>query len=99
MSWQDLVDLMEEPPGGHNHGRRRGPEGGWASLDDREQAARVDDFWIEVDPPKYVRSTNRAFETIRHGTISAYNNQRCRCDLCRLSMAQYRRARRNVQSE
>ena len=90
---------MEEPPGGHNHGRRRGVGGGWASLDDREQAARVDDFWVEGDTPKSTRSTNRPLETIRHGTISAYNNLCCRCDLCKLAITQYRRKRRSVQSE
>lgn len=29
-----------------------------------------------------------------HGTINRYNNQRCRCDLCRAAIRNYRRERR-----
>jgi hypothetical protein len=29
-----------------------------------------------------------------HGTINRYNNQRCRCDLCRAAIRDYRRAQR-----
>lgn len=29
-----------------------------------------------------------------HGTINRYNNQRCRCDACRIAIRNYRRAQR-----
>jgi hypothetical protein len=32
-----------------------------------------------------------------HGTINRYNNQRCRCDLCRAAIRDYRRTRRALQ--
>jgi len=30
----------------------------------------------------------------KHGTISRYNNQRCRCDKCRRAATDYKRAQR-----
>jgi len=92
----ELRDLMEEPPGGHSHGKRRGPRGAWVSLDDKEQGALSDGFWIEPDPKPYIR-VKRPEETIRHGTVAAYNHQRCRCLPCRKAVADYRKKRRNVQ--
>jgi hypothetical protein len=33
MTEEDLKELMEEPPGGHNHGREKSDQGGWAQLE------------------------------------------------------------------
>jgi len=47
------------------------------------------------------RRPNKPFHTIRHGTISAYQNDKCRCDECKSGWRDYqrrlrRRARENA---
>ena len=89
----ELEKLMQEPPGGINYGRKRTQDGGWVRLE--EDLARAYEAQLTVDPeePAYHRSVKPA-DTIRHGTLSAYNNDRCRCELCRAAMRDYGRKRR-----
>lgn len=89
----DIGELMAEPPGGPNSGRRRGP-GGWVSIDTHGHAASDDGLWIDGPEGSYSRPV-KPFETIRHGTAGAYTNDRCRCGLCREAWAAYKRWRRS----
>ena len=94
MTFDELAELMGEPPGGHNHGRKRGPGGGWISLEEDLAAAYEEHLTIDPEQQPYHRPVKPA-ETIRHGALSAYKNDRCRCDLCRAANAEYVRRRRN----
>ena len=93
--FDELADLMAEAPGGRGWGRKR-VNGDWVTLDQEEQQAWTEDYWVEPHPEP-LRRPDRPEDTIRHGTVSAYNNQRCRCPECRDAIAEYRRQRR-VQS-
>lgn len=95
---EDIEAIMAEIPGGENFGRVR-RQGRWAPLSPNEQDAILGDLWIDGDEMAYTRP-RRPLETVQHGTLSTYNNDRCRCDECRAAMARYKqRARkRNVQS-
>lgn len=77
---QFLEELMAEPPHGDNHGRMRGPEGGWTPLETNPQ-----------DPPSH----KRYVDPRTHGTPYTYVRIGCRCPLCRAwkaeAMRQYRR--------
>lgn len=101
-----LSEIMQEPPGGHNYGRKRGVGGGselrsplgsdgWIDLTTRFYDVREADLTVDAPEEPYHRSQKPA-DTIRHGTLSAYTNDRCRCELCRKSKADYERARRRV---
>lgn len=85
MTFDELEELMSEPPGGENHGRTR-TEGGWRSL---EPHYEQDLPYVIVDP-EYRRTTS-----YEHGTLAKYNHGRCRCELCRQAMREYRRSRRS----
>lgn len=97
----DLEELMAEPPGGHNHGRKRGggvgrsPLGstGWGSLETQAHQVWEEYLTVDPDPPVYHRP-EKPEDTIRHGTRSAYVNDRCRCDECRAAEREYKRSRR-----
>jgi hypothetical protein len=78
----EFRELMEEPPGGHNHGRKRGADGGWLPLSEDLQQAYAEDLTLEPEPQAYHRP-EKPEDTIPHGTATAYRHSRCRCDLCR----------------
>ena len=63
-----LEDLMAEPTGGHNHGRKKSPEGGWQAM--------------ETDP-RDTPSRKRESVLTPHGTDYAYRKLKCRCPECR----------------
>ena len=77
----ELRVLMEEPPGGGNHGRRRTGEGSWERLDHAQQASLEEKFRYMIEVPI-------------HGTRDCYVNERCRCKACRRANARYERQRR-----
>jgi hypothetical protein len=64
---------MEEPPGGHNHGRARFDQPGWRPLETDHK-----------DQP----SLKRPPVPTRHGTLYGYTKQGCRCEFCCLIRAQ-----------
>jgi hypothetical protein len=67
-TFDELRELMEEPPGGYNHGRQRGAGGAWESV---EQA-------------DYVMQTQKRYaESRKHGTEYTYRKLGCRCPTCR----------------
>jgi len=77
---------MAEPPGGANYGRKRNGSGGWDTLGDEPAEKQA--------PPKRAA---KPLDTVVHGTLAAYNNDRCRCAECRTAFALYRRnARREM---
>lgn len=82
MTFDELEELMSEPPGGENHGRVR-TEGGWRSLEPR---ADGDIIPYVVDNPEYRDTLQYA-----HGTRSRYIHASCRCALCRKAERDYRR--------
>jgi hypothetical protein len=77
----DWAELMEEPPGGLNHGRTR-TESGWKSLEPN-YAEGLDYI---IDNPEY-----RHAERYEHGTIARYNHGPCRCDECKQAKRDYMR--------
>lgn len=91
MTPDEWADLMEEPPGGENHGRSRIP-GGVRHLDNVMASVLQADLHI-IEDPRYEsgRRSVKPPETIRHGTYSAYTHDRCRCDLCRSAKNEYQR--------
>lgn len=93
MTHDDLAELMTEPPGGHNHGRRRG-EGGWVSLE--TNGYDHGDLDEVIPDPLFGqgRRLRRSSEGIPHGTFGGYTNHRCRCDLCRAANREHQRRRR-----
>jgi hypothetical protein len=92
---EELLDLISEPPGGHQYGRKRGLGGGWIPLNEDLAAAYEEDLTVESAPQAYHRPT-KPEDTIVHGTLSAYTNDRCRCDVCRKAMRDWKRSRRGV---
>ena len=77
--FDDIADLMAEPPGGH--------------LDYSEPVANGAGepiHWEGTQPRRVYLRPQKPFDTIRHGTIGAYNNDRCRCGNCRAAYAAYR---------
>lgn len=91
MTHDELAELMSEPPGGHNHGRKRG-EGGWVSL----ETFGFDEGDLEyvVNDPLFRRRT-RYDSHAPHGTRSRYVNGRCRCEDCRRANREYIRQLRH----
>lgn len=87
MTHDELAELMSEPPGGHNHGRKRGAEGGWRSLEEHFETALP----YIVDDPEWGKGRRRKKNPleIRHGTRHAYTVDRCRCEICRKANAEY----------
>jgi hypothetical protein len=97
--------MIREFPGGSQHGSRRtdspGLGGtGFASFAEDVQNEIIRDGRLEItESPDYRRHKPRAsrtvkpFETIIHGTRSAYVGGRstkgCRCDLCRQANREY----------
>lgn len=91
----DFEELMQEPPFGRNHGRRRSHDGSWLPLGAEEHLAFEDDLTFqnsERQSPR--RKTHKPEETIIHGTRSSYVYG-CKCDECRAANAQYLREWRN----
>lgn len=84
MTFDELADLMAEPPGGENHGRVR-TEGGWRSLEPHQEH----DLPYIVNDPDY-----RAPEKYAHGTRSRYVHGPCRCGSCRDANRRYMAQRR-----
>lgn len=74
-----VEELMEEPPHGHNHGRKRGPEGAWIPLETDHR-----------DSPSYKRNVDPR----KHGTIYTYVKHKCRCTRCREAWSAYMKQRR-----
>lgn len=83
MTPDELRELMEEAPGGENHGRVR-TEGGWRSLEPRPDI----DLPFIIDDPEYREARNYA-----HGTRSRYV-MGCKCARCRKANRDYQRSRR-----
>jgi len=84
LTFDELEELMQEPPGGENHGRVR-TSGGWRSL---EPQIDVDLPYV-IDDPSYRHAGKYA-----HGTRSRYVHDRCRCDDCRRANREYAQRRR-----
>lgn len=93
MTFDEWAELMSEPPGGHNHGRKRGAEGGWVPLDEDLAQAYEAHLTVEPEPQAYHRPS-KPFDTIRHGTRAGYTNDGCRCEECRAAEREYRRTYR-----
>jgi hypothetical protein len=93
LEWDEIVELMEEPPGGDNHGRVKGANG-WKSLEASYEA----DLPYLVEDPEWRTGRRRKKEPweIVHGTRSAYVNDQCRCDDCRTANREYIRALRDL---
>jgi hypothetical protein len=53
----EFRELMEEPPGGHNHGRKRGADGGWLPLSEDLQQAYAEDLTLEPETPSATAPT------------------------------------------
>jgi hypothetical protein len=94
MTLDDLADLMAEPPGGHQYGRKRGTDGGWVDLDEVVASAYEEHLTLDPSEHPYHRPVKPG-DTIIHGSRSAYVNDRCRCDECRTANRAYIRARRD----
>lgn len=86
---------MQEPPGGANHGRKRGGEGGWISLSEDIAQAYEEHLTVDPEDPTYHRPV-KPEDTIPHGTATAYRNGKCRCDLCRAYKRDSMRRWRNI---
>jgi hypothetical protein len=93
MSCGFYEDLMSEPPGGHQHGRKRGGDGGWIELEENLAGAYEEDLTIEPAQQAYHRPV-KPEDTIAHGTFGSYNQDGCRCEVCRTFMRDYRRQHR-----
>lgn len=80
LDFDDWEELMAEPPHGHNHGRKRGDDGGWIPLETPgEDLPSVKTY---VDSPR------------KHGTEYVYRWIGCRCEKCRAWNAERSRLRR-----
>lgn len=91
MTPDEWSELMEEPPGGENHGRVR-TSGGWRSF---EPYYGLDLEYVIEDPLYGQGKRNkRPADTIPHGTLGGYTNHECRCDPCRAAKRSYERRRR-----
>lgn len=73
--FDELAELMYEPPGGDNHGRTKS-EGAWHSLDNTAALSLEEHFEYIVYVPI-------------HGTRDCYVNEGCRCPSCRRANARY----------
>lgn len=80
MDFDEWAELASEAPGGENHGRRKGGDGGWQRMD--RAAQEFIDLGLE-----YV------FDVEVHGTRSTYQAG-CHCHACRRANRDYVRARR-----
>jgi hypothetical protein len=95
-------DLMAEPPGGFNHGRKRGSSGSWAPLEALDwETDLVEAHSGSAVPvpsiPGDGASTKRYVERPRdHGTRYTYKRLGCRCVKCRGWNAAQVRRQRNV---
>ena len=85
MDFDELVELMEEPPGGHNHGRKKGESGGWIPLETPG-----------VDTPSFKRWPGGLWSggQRKHGTAYVANKLRCKCDDCQSWKAGHQRRMR-----
>lgn len=91
-------ELMEEQPGGENHGRKRSPFGTWETLGLSDHKASEDELLPQELAQGPYRRSERDADTIPHGTLGAYKNHGCRCVLCRRANADYVKRSRNVES-
>lgn len=76
MTPEDWEELMEAP-GGENHGRRKGPQGGWVSNEAEDWGSNLE-YIVHVPI---------------HGLRSTYVQDGCRCRACRRANAEYFRKR------
>ena len=83
-------ELMSEPPGGDNHGRRM-TAGGWWSLEEDFAKSFQGGLTIEKFEPAPRPRSIKPDDVIRHGTLAAYQNDKCRCGLCRAAQREYMR--------
>lgn len=92
---EELAELMAEPPGGFNHGRRNGDplDGVYDEGQEDWVPLLVEDRGL-VSTKRYPVDSQST--TDRHGTLYAYVKLRCRCGRCRLAMAEWKRNRRVV---
>lgn len=84
---KELEDLMSEPPGGHNHGRKKN-DGQWFPLEALEIHEHGDAFPVEEQSASIKRYVDRPRT---HGTAYTYRKIGCRCGLCRDWKAQSRK--------
>lgn len=92
-------ELMEEIPGGENHGRQRSHDGGWVPLGTEEHQPYDDDLSFHTfERQSPYHRFPKPEDTIRHGTRSGYATDGCRCKECKAANAAYMKARRNVTS-
>jgi hypothetical protein len=90
--------LLAEPPRGNNHGIARSDAGGLRDLSTRGEPLEADGY--DVDSFISHRKTfkrprsKKPFDTIRHGKLSGYTNDKCRCSECKTAMREYFRKRR-----
>ena len=81
----ELAELMAEPPGGHLNYSEPAADGLGRPIESTGiRAARA-----------YARP-RKPFDTIRHGTASAYQNDECRCAEWGMAWAAYKRERRRL---
>ena len=94
MELDELADLMAEPPGGHNGGRRRTYEGG--------DGIKGFDGWQPLETGRFDIPSFKRYHEPRiedkvprqHGTRYTYQKVRCRCAVCRAWNTATRRAQR-----
>jgi len=89
-------ELMEQQPGGENHGRKRSPFGSWESLGLRDHQAAEEEVLPQEKEQGAHRRSQRPEDTITHGTERAYRIDKCRCSVCRAYRAEAMRKYRNV---
>lgn len=97
MTPDDWAELMEEPPGGENHGRTRAG-GRMRDLNGQSYEAFSRLKFIIRDPTwEQGRRHVKPSETVRHGTLAAYKHDKCRCELCRKANREWVRNSRSVE--
>ena len=84
LEFEFLEELMQEPAGGHGHGRSRTSDGDWMPMetgpDDNPSYKRYP--MAHILPPGE-----------RHG-VAAYQKRSCRCEVCKQAWAKYMKERR-----
>ena len=83
--FDDIADLMSEPPGGHVNYAEPVANGAGEPI-----------HWEGTQPRRVYLRPEKPSDTVRHGTAGAYQNDGCRCVKCRAGWAAYKRARRRL---
>ena len=89
--FDDIAELMAEPPGGHNHGRERGAEGAWEPLESADWDS-LHAFPVPIHGEGL--SIKRPVDRRKHGTVYTYVKIKCRCEPCKRGWADYQRQHR-----